>query len=341
MRHRTRVLVCLLAIALIGWELRDPPGPGQRAELPTVAPRDAGSDRLIVEPDAGLDPIYALLGSPRHWLDLTMYELVDPRAETILADDAERGVRVRVLLDRRLEGQRNRPAYDYLTARGVEVRWASSRYFVTHEKAFVIDRQTAVVMSLNLADQYYATSRDVAVVDHDRRDVAAIEIVFAADLAGDSTSTPAADDLVWSPGQSAADLLVLIAAARRSIALESEELTSRAVIAALVTAARNGVAVSVAMTYDAAAVPGLDAVVAAGGTVRLMHGEKPRYVHAKLFAIDAGTPTARAFVGSENLSDASLLHDRELGVVLLTPDLVDQIARVIDTDLRDGQPWNS
>jgi phosphatidylserine/phosphatidylglycerophosphate/cardiolipin synthase-like enzyme len=339
MRHRTRLVVFLLALALIGWELREPAEPPSRPELPRVTPQDAIGDRLIIEPDAGMNPIYALLGSPTRSLDLTMYELVDPRAETLLATDAARGVRVRIILDRRLEGQHNSAAYDFLSARGVEVRWASSRYFVTHEKAFVIDRRTAVVMSLNLADQYYATSRDVAVVDHDSRDVTAIESVFDADFFGAASATPAADDLVWSPGQSQADILALIGEARHSIALESEELTSGAIIGALVEALRRGVAVSVAMTYDAAAVPGLNAVVAAGGTARLMHGETPRYIHAKLLAIDAGTPSARAFVGSENLSNASLLHDRELGIVLLDPALVTAIARVIDTDLSAGEPW--
>jgi phosphatidylserine/phosphatidylglycerophosphate/cardiolipin synthase-like enzyme len=93
------------------------------------------------------------------------------------------------------------------------------------------------------------------------------------------------------------------------------------------------------MTYDAAAVPGLNAVAAAGGTVRLMHGETPRYIHAKLLAIDTGTPSARAFVGSENLSNASLLRDRELGIVLLEPALVSAISRVIDADLSAGEPW--
>lgn len=339
MPHRARLVVCLLALALIAWELRNPAGPPMRAELPVIAPAGAAGDRLIIEPDAGMTPIYTLLGSPSRSLDLTIYELLDARAEAILAADAARGVRVRVILDRRLEGQRNRPAYDFLTSRGVAVRWASARYFVTHEKTFVIDRRTAVVMSLNLADQYYATSRDVAVIDRDVRDVTAIESVFEADFAGAPSGTPAADDLVWSPGQSQADLLALIGRARHSIAVESEELTSRAVIEALVAALRHGVEVSVAMTYDAAATPGLNAVVAGGGTVSLMHGETPRYVHAKLLAIDAGTPASRAFVGSENLSDASLLHDRELGIVLLEPKLVTAIARVIDTDLADGEPW--
>jgi phosphatidylserine/phosphatidylglycerophosphate/cardiolipin synthase-like enzyme len=56
-------------------------------------------------------------------------------------------------------------------------------------------------------------------------------------------------------------------------------------------------------------------------------------------AIDAGRSSEIAFVGSENLADASLLHDRELGVVLLQPRIVRRIAQLIGSDLRDGNPW--
>lgn len=328
-----------LVLALLSWRLVGHAPSSATAVLPVAEPAGAAADALIVEPDAGTAPIYALLSSPRGTLDMTMYELVDPTAESLLANDSARGVRVRVVLDHGLEQQRNQPAYDFLRSRGVEVAWSSGRYFATHEKAFVVDGETAVVMSLNLTNRYYATSRDMAVVDHDARDVAAVESVFDADLHGAATGTPAADDLVWSPGQSAADLVALIDGARHSIAMESEELSSQRVVDALVSAARRGVAVSIAMTYDADWLPGFDAIAAAGGDIGVLHGESPLYIHAKLLAVDAGVPGGRAFVGSENISDASLLHDRELGVVLVAPSLVHQVAAVVASDVSDGQLW--
>lgn len=307
--------------------------------LPAASPAAAAGDRLIVEPDDGIAPVYALLRSPRGSLDLVMYSLADPTAEAILGDDAARGVRVRVILDGRLERSRNAAAYDYLRGRGVAVAWSSSRYFVTHEKAFVIDGQTTVIMSLNLTSSYYATTRDVAVVDNDRADAAAVDAVFAADFAGHAVGVPAADDLVWSPGQSQSDLLALIDAARRSIDVESEELSSSRAISALVAAARRGVAVRIAMTDDPDWHSGFDRLLAAGAQVRVMYGERPLYIHAKLLVVDPGTPRARAFVGSENLSDASLLHDRELGVVLVSLSLVNEVDRVITADERLAAPF--
>jgi cardiolipin synthase A/B len=210
---------------------------------------------------------------------------------------------------------------------------------VTHEKTFVIDGSTAVVMSLNFTAQYYATSRDVAVVDRDRHDVAAIERVFDADISGSATATPAADDLVWSPGQSAADLVALVRGAQRSIDVESEELSSQPVVSALVAAAGRGVRVSLAMTYQHDWAANLHRLAASGARVSVMRGETPLYVHAKLLVIDAGTQHGRGFVGSENLSDTSLLHDRELGIVLVTPSLVSRLGALVDRDVADGEPW--
>ncbi len=329
-----------LVVALVAWhELGDKAQQPGTAVLPASLPPAANGDRLIVEPDDGMAPIYSLLASPRRSLDLTMYELDDPTAESILADDAGRGVAVRVVLDHRLEAAHNLSAYDYLEARHVGVRWASSRYFVTHEKAFVIDGSRVVVMSLNLASRYYATSRDLAVVDADPVDAQAVDDVFGADFAGRPTGTPPGDDLVWSPRQSGADLVTLIDRAHESIALESEELSSRPVIDALLGAERRGVAVQIAMTYQADWLPAFNALVAAGAKISVRYGETPLYIHAKLLVTDAGTDHQSAFIGSENLSDASLFDDRELGIDLLQPTLVAQVARVIDSDVTGGQSY--
>jgi cardiolipin synthase A/B len=333
-------MVAVLLVVVVIWRMTGHQDAVITAELPTAEPVAAQGDTVIVEPNDGMAPIYSLLSSPSRSLDMTMYELVDSAAEEILAADEARGVRVRVVLDHRLEAQHNTPAYEFLRSQGITVAWSSTRFFATHEKAFVIDDHTAVVMSLNLTDQYYATTRDLAVVDHDPRDVAAVESVFGADLRGGAIGTPAADDLVWSPGQSDADLVALIDSARSSLAMESEELSSRDVIAALVRAARRGVRVDIAMTYQSDWRPGLNAIAVAGGTIGLHYGETPIYIHAKLFAIDVGTTLGRAFIGSENLSDASLLHDRELGIVLLAPTLVDRVASVIAGDVSSGQRWH-
>ena len=126
-------------------------------------------------------------------------------------------------------GPATRPAFDFLRGRGVEVVWSSRRYFATHEKTFVIDRAVAVVMSLNLT---------AAVLRHQPRRRPSSTTIGATSLRSSRSSTPtsaACSDRHAGgrrpgvePGQSGADLVALVEAARRSIDVESEELSSRA-----------------------------------------------------------------------------------------------------------------
>src|ERR1700689_1993508 len=105
------------------------PSPSPHARSPRPSPASAAlpSLSLLIEPEAGMSEIYALIGSARHSVDLTMYELEDTQAEAGLAADAERGVDVRVILNSTDTGSDNDAAFAYLKARKVHVHWASTR----------------------------------------------------------------------------------------------------------------------------------------------------------------------------------------------------------------------
>lgn len=312
----------------------------ERPALPTGVVAAAAGDQVIVEPDQGIEPIYAWLRAPRRTLDMTMYEIVDDQVVQILIDDAARGVRVRVVLDQRLQRAHNQPAYDRLRSRGVQVVWANRRYAASHQKSFVVDASVAVVMSLNLTSRYYPNTRDFAVVTSDAADVAAVGRVFDADFAGRKTAGGESDDLLWSPGAEAA-LVALVDGARTSVFVETEVLSDRPVLEALSRAARRGVRVSLTMTYQKDWAANFTALRNAGVAVTYYRGENPIYIHAKAFVVDSGLPGARAYLGSQNLSAASLLRNRELGIVLTDPTTVASVGAVVAKDAAGGLVWKS
>jgi cardiolipin synthase A/B len=305
---------------------------------PSAAP-PAGQLSLLVEPDAGMAPIYALIASARSHIDLTMYELVDTDAELALETAAGRGVVVRVLLDANREKAANQPAYDELVAMGVQVKWADQRYAATHQKTLIVDHTTALVMSLNLTSRYYPNTRDYGVVDRDPSDVAAIEQVFDADFEHAKITPPPGADLVWSPKQSAPALLSLITTARSQLLVENEEMADKQVIAALTNSAHRGVHVVVVMTeqpqWDAA----FKTLVAAHVVVRIYAPNARLYIHAKAIVADARTPRQRAFVGSENFSVTSLNGNRELGLLTTDTGVVNGLATAIESDAAGAQSW--
>jgi len=341
-----RILLAALALAVslggpASAALR-PPGTS-RADHPaghgSATPTTAGALTLLSEPDDGVGPLYALLSSPRRSLDVELYELRDPLAERLLAADARRGVRVRVLLDRHYLEARNLPAYRYLSTHGVAVRWAPAAFDLVHEKAFVVDGRVATIMSLNLEREYYASTRDFAVVVRDPLDAAAVEAVFDADWAGRAGPAPAGTALVWSPEDSQAALLALIGGARRSLLVENEEMEDPEIVAALVAAARRGVDVNVCMTDDLRWHAAFARLSAGGVHVRTYAPDAPLYIHAKALLADVGLGDERGFVGSENFSVASLRYNRELGIELSAPALLRQLATVLTADISGARPW--
>jgi phosphatidylserine/phosphatidylglycerophosphate/cardiolipin synthase-like enzyme len=304
----------------------------------TTTTATASGLSLVVEPDAGLTPLYALLRSARKSVDLVMYELEDTQAEAILAQDEARGVKVQVLLDKSYVGKYNQPAFSYLQAHQVAVRWAPSHFELTHEKAMVIDDKVAAVMTLNFTAQYYSSTRDFALIDNKTQDVAAIETTFAIDWAGSSTTAPKGSDLLWSPGAEQS-LASLISSSHHSLLVENEETGDTALTGALEAAARRGVQVEVVMTRQTSWSKAFDALTAAGAAVRTYAASASLYIHAKAIVVDSGYSGAKVFVGSQNFSVTSLLHNRELGVITSDPALVSAVAAVVKQDAAGGALW--
>jgi phosphatidylserine/phosphatidylglycerophosphate/cardiolipin synthase-like enzyme len=311
------------------------------ATTTTGAPAPSSYLTLFTEPTAGIAPIYSAMRGAQRSLDLEMYELVDTTAEEILAQDAARGVAVRVVLDKNLEATDNTPAYDYLSSHGVQVAWAPAGFDADHEKAMVVDTTTAWIMTLNIASRYYSNTRDFAVEDTDPADVAAITSVFDADVTGAAVTPGAGDDLVWSPTTSYEDLIGLIESAKTTLLVENEEMENTGVVGALEAAARNGVDVEVVMNDTSEYADDFDELESSGVKVSTYPGDPGLYIHAKAIVVDAGGPSARAFAGSQNFSTASLDYNRELGVITGDTGVVSALASRIREDFAAATPWTS
>lgn len=296
----------------------------------------SGALSLYTEPQAGMRPVYGLISAARHTIRLAMYELVDPQAEQALAAAARRHVRVQVLLDRNRERARNQATYDYLATHGVQVAWADPRYTATHEKALSVDGRAAAVMTGNMVASDYASTRDFLVVDRQASDVAAVDDTFDADFAHRAVTPPAGTDLVWSPTMSQARLLSLITGARHTLAIENEEMDDSDITAALLAALKRHVQVTLVLTTNPEWESVLMRLQAAGAhVVELRNSSGILYIHAKVIVADAGRTSARAFIGSQNFSIASLRYNRELGLVTSSGPIASAVASVVRSDAAD------
>ena len=268
-----------------------------------------------------------------------MYELSDPRFEQALVSAEKRGVQVRVLLNGGYYGSgssANQAAFRYLTANGVPVRWSPSRFALTHQKTLVADDRTADIMTLNLVDADYPTSRDFAVADGNRQDVAAIERTFTADWNNQPVKPSDGADLVWSPGALRSQLS-LINSAQRGLDVYNEEMDDSAVTSALAATARRGVDVKVVMTASSDWNSAFKKLAGAGVHVRTYQQNASLYIHAKMILVDG----RRAFLGSQNFSAGSLDDNRELGIVLDAGAIIRSLQGTFAGDYSHATPFRA
>jgi cardiolipin synthase len=292
----------------------------------------SGALHLLVEPAAGVAAIDRLITAAKSSVDLTMYELRDTTAEDALASDATRGVDVRVILDSHLEKSRNNATYDFLSAHHVHVSWAPSGT-TYHQKTLTVDGKTSVIMTLNMVSKDYPSTRDFAIFDTSRADIAAIVATFNADFAHNDVTPPDGADLVWSPTNSQASILAAIDVAKHTLSVENEEMGDSTITSALVAAARRGVDVKVVMTAESEWDTAFNQLVNAGVHVHLFkNSTKALYIHAKAVVADVGRADQQVFVGSENFSTASLRYNRELGLRTANRPVISAISNTIAAD---------
>jgi cardiolipin synthase A/B len=320
---------CVTAAALAALVTLLGPGASARSSSPGPAIVSSGPLTVLAEPAAGVAPFVSTIAGARRSIELTMYELTDPRVESALEDAAHRGVDVRVLLNGGYYSEReptNDAAARALAAHGVHVRLSPTYFALTHQKTLTVDGRESAVMTLNF-DGEYASTRDFAVLDRRPADVSAIVATFDADWAHRQV-TPSAGTgaLVWSPGAATA-VVRMIESAHRSIALEDEEMAYAPATSALCAAARRGVAVTIVMTRESDWYDAFSQLGRCGVNVRVDHGQS-YYIHAKVLVVD----DRRALVSSQNLSDGSLERNRELGIVVTSGTLVRSLAADVAAD---------
>lgn len=294
---------------------------------------------LIVEPDDGRSLVLQLLGNAKKSIDLTIYEISDPQIMAALTAAQARKVAVRVLYNwysftDRMQQTDITPAIAALTKAGIACQKAPQQFEVTHEKAFVIDGATAIVMSFNLTADYFGGTRDFGIVTTVAAEVAEVAAVFEADWSGKKI-TPKVPSLVWSPVNSRAKLTAMVTAARTSLDVYCEEAEDPGTLGALVAAAKRGVKVR----FIAAVLSGEGKLngnargvtfMQAGGVSAVCKGFL--YIHAKMVLVDLGSPTAQAYIGSENLSCVSLGDNRECGILVTEPAILQRLEAAFQSD---------
>lgn len=291
---------------------------------------------IIVEPDAGQDPIVNAIHGAKKSVLLEMYLLTNKTVLSALEDDANNGIDVRVMLEPHPAGGGSispQETVAKLKAAGVKAQFTDPDFALTHEKGMVIDNSTAYIMTSNFTNAALGTgsstkNREYDIVDTNSQDVQEVAAIFQADW-NHTTSNLSDSNLVVSPINSRNDFDKLISSAKHSLLIEAEEMNDSSIEQAIASAAQKGVQVQVILPSPSGSSDsnqsGIDAIKQSGTKVR----EDPRlYMHAKIIIVDG----KKAFVGSENISTQSLDKNRELGIIVSDGNVLNTLQQTFQVD---------
>lgn len=273
----------------------------------------------------GALPIERFVAGARRTLDCEVYEVTSQALADSLGAAAQRGVRVRMILEPRAWSTA-------LVQResGVDVL-PTPRVDLDHTKSCVRDAGTpdagVLVGTANWSGAASSTDADLVMAlpgtDPAARQVAA---VIEADVEGrpvparDLSAVLRAEEGVVSPYDSRTLLSALVETPGTRLLATSEELRDPGLVGLLEQAA----------TREPVAVAAPPSEGTPPGAVRC---SSALYVHAKVLVLWQGSAPALAFLGSENISTQSLDGNREIGVIV-GPPLAGEIASAIAPALR-------
>ncbi len=295
--------------------------------------------QVFVEPDASDRIITNAIAGAQQSVKLEIYLLTDRRIIAALEEAARRGVDTRVMLEPHpFGGGTPNKTLDQLNAAGVKAQTASSSFSLTHEKGMVIDEQTAYIMTANftysaLGGSNTTKNREYGIIDGNQADIEAVSAIFDADWNRSDAQFNDAN-LVVSPVNARQDFESLIASAQTSLLIEAEEMQDSDIEQAMVAAVQRGVQVQVIVPQPRASgdsnSSGIAFIKQGGAQVR---EDTMLYMHAKMMVVDGQV----AFVGSENISTASLDRNREVGILIADQAVLNTLQQTFQQDWQDSQ----
>lgn len=176
MKADSAVLLCAAGLLLLAGGFAAGGGMG-KADAGSAC---AESVETLFSPGAEAE-IAGLIESANETIDVEMYQFSYAPFADELADAKARGVRVRVILEPRLDGDDNLQTMAKLKGDGVDARWATLEFSRTHSKTMVVDGKIVLVGSPNWSYSAMFRNRESAVVVEGSEVAGEFERVFESD----------------------------------------------------------------------------------------------------------------------------------------------------------------
>ena len=136
--------------------------------------------QTIFSPENG-DEIIAFIDSARTSIDIEMYVFTSNEILQALKRASDRGVTIRIILEKRVINSDNERIFNELKINGIDVKWASQDYRLTHAKFIIVDDKAVLVGSHNFSNSAMRENREASVIIRAEKIVNEFKEIFEED----------------------------------------------------------------------------------------------------------------------------------------------------------------
>ena len=314
----------------------------------------ADSESVTVLPEDGRQIYFRAFDGAKEEIRIEICVLEDPQVLDHLREALERGVKVRVIVDRgkygALEAERANLA-QYVTGAGGELHLSNPVFPRSFAKIILIDSDLLVYGSACLDETTFMEYRDFATASTDRQILREVHSLFENDWAYSAAAgeepprfnpTPriSGEDLLISPVNGAERLVRLYQEARRTLDVYTELLGSPTLESELGAAVQRGVRVRLIAPIEVNGVTpeiqkrqyaSLAALAVAGVDVHVSGPDESAalpYMHARAAVVDGEI----FYLGSISLSRDSITFNREMGLISRDEGVLRKIEEQFESD---------
>ncbi|OIO21578.1 hypothetical protein COV61_02495 [Candidatus Micrarchaeota archaeon CG11_big_fil_rev_8_21_14_0_20_47_5] len=122
----------------------------------------ANAVETVFSPDSE-GRIVSFISSAQKTIDCEMYVFTSSKVADALIEAKERGVRVRVIMEKSAQSDKMESLFEQMQKNGVECRWASGKFSRTHSKFLIVDGERVLVGSINFSESAITTNREAGV----------------------------------------------------------------------------------------------------------------------------------------------------------------------------------
>ena len=236
----------------------------------------------------------------------------------------------------------NDAVFEQLQTHGIDVRWTSEAFAVTHEKSMVIDGREALIATFNLADKYFSETRDYGIVTSSPAAVQQVIAGFEADWQRAEFDPDLEVGLVWSSRHSRGQMARLIDGARDELLVQHPKFVDAVILDRIVSARERGVKVRL-LCGGKHGISDWD-IYDTFSSLRLMarfgvkvKRQKHLKLHAKLILVDG----VYAQTGSMNIDRSAFDVRRELGIESDAPDVIERLKATFLADWEESKKYEA